>query len=47
MTTDTTPAGIPITDCGTCNRRHPVTRQHCPACGLATLFNHQNCGWQL
>lgn len=47
MTTDTTPTGAPITDCGTCNRRHPVTRQHCPTCGLATLFNHQNCGWQL
>ena len=39
----TTPTGIPITDCVTCGRRHPVTRRHCSMCGLATLFGHQRC----
>lgn len=38
--TATTPTGIPIIDCDTCGHRHPVTRVHCPVCGLATLFGH-------
>ena len=42
----TTQTGIPIIDCEECGYRHPITRQHCPTCGLATLFNHQNCGWE-
>lgn len=40
MSTQTTPTGIPITDCTTCSHRHPVTRTHCTTCGLATLFCH-------
>lgn len=39
-----TQTGIPITDCDTCGHIHPVTRRHCPTCGLAPLFNHQQCG---
>lgn len=39
----TTPTGIPIVDCLTCGRRHPVTRRHCPVCGLASLFGHKEC----
>lgn len=35
---ETTPTSIPITDCETCSHRHPVTRKHCPTCGLAHLF---------
>ena len=42
----TTQTGIPIIDCEECGYRHPVTRKHCPTCGKATLFNHQNCGWE-
>ena len=42
--TDTTPTGIPIVDCTTCGHRHPVTRRHCPTCGRATLFGHEDCG---
>lgn len=38
-----TPTGIPITDCDTCGKRHPVTRTHCPVCELATLFGHGGC----
>lgn len=36
--TETTPTGISIEDCATCNHRHPVSRKHCPTCGLAHLF---------
>lgn len=39
----TTPTGIPIIDCPQCAHRHPVTRTHCPTCGLATLFGHAEC----
>lgn len=39
----TTQTGIPIQDCLHCGYRHPVTRRHCPACGLATLFGHEGC----
>lgn len=39
----TTPTGIPVTLCTDCNREHPVTRQHCPVCGLASLFGHESC----
>lgn len=35
---DKTPTGIPIRDCATCGRRHPITRRHCAGCGLAHLF---------
>jgi len=42
-TVETTPTGIPVTDCDTCHHRHPVTRRHCPGCGLATLYGHENC----
>lgn len=38
---DTTPTGIPIIGCETCGHTHPVTREHCPVCGLATLFGHE------
>ncbi len=38
-----TPTGIPITVCDICGFRHPVTRKHCPVCGLATLFGHEEC----
>ncbi len=33
-----TPTGIPIEDCTTCAHHHPITRPHCPSCGLAHLF---------
>jgi len=36
--TATTPTGIPIIDCDTCGRRHPITRTHCTICGFAHLF---------
>ena len=35
--------GIPIVVCETCGKRHPVTREHCRVCGLATLFGHDFC----
>jgi len=34
----TTPTGIPVTVCGLCGHRHPVTRTHCGTCGLAHVF---------
>ena len=34
----TTPTGVPIIDCPTCGHRHPIIREHCSGCGLATLF---------
>ena len=40
----TAPTGTPITLCTDCNREHPITRQHCPVCGLASLFGHESCG---
>lgn len=40
----TTPTGIPITLCDQCGHTHPVTRKHCPVCGLATLYGHNKCG---
>ena len=39
----TTPTGIPITTCPTCEHPHPVTRSHCPVCGLAHLFRRVEC----
>ena len=42
----TTQTGIPIIDCEECGYRHPITRQHCPTCGKASLFGHKNCGWE-
>ena len=42
----TTPTGIEIIDCDQCGHRHPVTREHCPTCGKASLFGHKNCGWE-
>ncbi|GAW57475.1 uncharacterized protein PD653_4920 [Nocardioides sp. PD653] len=43
---ETTPTGIPIEDCATCNRHHPVTRKHCTTCGLALIFRcaQSDCG---
>lgn len=38
-----TPTGIEIAPCGVCGKTHPVTRAHCPVCGLATLFGHEEC----
>lgn len=35
----TTPTGVPIQKCATCERTHPVTRKHCPTCGQAHLFH--------
>lgn len=40
---EVTPAGIPVGECGQCGRRHPLTRNHCRVCGLATLFGHFDC----
>lgn len=34
----TTPTGIRIERCGTCGHEHPVTRQHCTGCGIASVF---------
>ncbi len=34
----TTPTGMPIEACGTCERRHPVAREHCTECGRPSLF---------
>lgn len=39
-----TQMGIPIVGCELCGCRHPVTREHCEHCGLATLFGHDFCG---
>lgn len=41
MSEATTPTGIPITHCGGCGRRHPVTRKHCSTCGSPSLFSHE------
>lgn len=41
MNGPTTRTGIPIIDCDECGHRHPETRKHCEACGLATLFGHE------
>lgn len=35
-----TPTGIPIALCATCNRTHPVTRNHCTTCNKPSLFIH-------
>lgn len=40
---DSTATGIPIECCDVCGGRHPLTRKHCPDCGLATLFGHDFC----
>ena len=42
----TTPTGIEIIGYDQCGHRHPVTREHCPTCGKASLFGHKNCGWE-
>lgn len=34
----TTPTGVPIVDCPSCGRRHPITREHCDQCGMPTTF---------
>lgn len=40
----TTQTGVPIIDCDECGYRHPITRKHCPVCGLATLpSSHAKC----
>ncbi len=44
MNGETTWTGIPIIDCDECGHRHPETRKHCEACGLATLFGHEEHG---
>lgn len=36
--TDTTPMGVPIIHCSTCNLYHPEQRKHCSACGMPSLF---------
>ena len=36
----TTPTGIAVEPCAQCGRSHPVTRAHCPKCGIASLFSH-------
>lgn len=36
----TTPTGIEIRLCDVCGRTHPVTREHCAECGIASLFSH-------
>lgn len=48
-----TPTGIPIILCATCQRTHPQNRAHCTQCGRASLFltqgkcrNHQCCNSQ-
>lgn len=41
--TDTTQTGVPVADCDECGKRHPVSRAHCPVCGMATLFGHKEC----
>lgn len=40
----TTPTGVLVTLCATCRRIHPAPRCHCPVCGLATLWGHEQCG---
>lgn len=36
--TITTPTGVEVAHCGTCEHCHPVSRRHCPSCGLAHIF---------
>ena len=36
--------GVPIIECGKCGLEHPKTRQHCPVCGMPTLFPLIHCG---
>lgn len=40
----TTPTGIPIALCPTCERHHPATRQHCGDCGRPTAFLDRDSG---
>ena len=35
-----TQMGVPIINCDQCGYRHPMTRTHCPKCGLASAFTH-------
>ena len=42
-----TPTGISVVECFTCGWTHPVTRRHCPVCGLASLFGHETCREEL
>lgn len=41
--TTATPTGTPVTQCPDCGRTHPATRPHCPVCGLATIWGHNDC----
>lgn len=34
----TTPTGIPIIECETCGKTHPVGREHCAQCGTGSAF---------
>ncbi len=36
-----TPSGVPILPCSVCGRTHPVTRTHCPTCGIPSAFPHK------
>lgn len=36
--TMTTPTGVPITLCDTCNREHPQGKRHCEICGCPSAF---------
>lgn len=35
---NSTQTGIPIAECPTCGRDHPVNRDHCETCGRASAF---------
>lgn len=35
---NSTPTGIPILHCEECDRTHPITRNHCVECGIASAF---------
>lgn len=37
----TTPSGVPILPCRVCGHTHPVTRTHCPTCGIPSAFPHK------
>ena len=41
MVSRTTPSGVPILPCRVCGHTHPVTRTHCPMCGIPSAFPHK------
>ena len=41
MVTRTTPSGVPIMLCSVCGGTHPITRTHCPICGIPSSFPHK------